>query len=78
MVLTMNGLFFVKIKMTKVSEENDTFKFELNHREHYFKGKAVKGAFEYTQGKIIALVEGEKNIRFVDRTKEKEDTNIMI
>ena len=68
MVLSMKGLFFVNINMTKVSEDKDEFKFELNHREQYFKGKTVKGAFEYTQGKIIALVEGDKNIRFVDRT----------
>jgi hypothetical protein len=38
----------------------------------------VKGAFEYDYGKIIALVNGSKTIRFINRTYGREDTNLRI
>ena len=38
----------------------------------------MKGAFEYDSGKIIALVNGSKNIRFINRLWFKEDTSLKI
>ena len=38
----------------------------------------MKGAFEYQEGKIIVLVEGDKNIRFIDRAQQKEDMDTII
>ena len=78
MVLAREGLFFIKIKQIKKSETDVRFDFEFNQNEQYFKNKTVKGAFEYDSGKIIALVNGSRNIRFISRIWEKEDTNLRI
>lgn len=63
MVLSKEGLFFIKIKQNKRPGNNNvTFSIELENEEKYFKTETVKGAFEYDDGKIIALVNGRKNI----------------
>jgi hypothetical protein len=38
----------------------------------------VKSAFEYEPGKIIALINGSKHVRFIDRSNKKEDTTFTI
>ena len=79
MVLAQEGLFFVTIKLSKKSGTNDAlFEFKINHTEKYFPSETVKGAFEYESGKIIALVNGSKNIRFINRIDYKEDTELRI
>ena len=68
MVLAEEGMFFVTIKLSKKSGTyNALFEFKINHTEKYFPSELVKGAFEYESGKIIALVNGSKNIRFINR-----------
>jgi hypothetical protein len=37
----------------------------------------VKGAFEYDSGKIIALVDGQKSIRFINRNTGAENDNLI-
>jgi hypothetical protein len=54
------------------------FEFDCQSEECYFKGKILKGAFEYNPGKIIVLTEGVKNIRFLDRIFEREDDSLKI
>ena len=49
------------------------FEFDWQCEEWYFKGQIVKGAFEYKPGNIIVLIEGDQNIRFLDRIFERED-----
>lgn len=68
MVLSKEGLFFIKIiQIKKPGNGGSKFKFEFSSDECYFKHETVKGAFEYDQGKIIAIVNGSKSIRFVNR-----------
>jgi hypothetical protein len=38
----------------------------------------VKGAFEYDQGKIIAIVNESKSIRFIDRKQKKDVVSMSI
>ncbi len=38
----------------------------------------MKGAFEYDNDKIIALVDGAKVIRFINRCLGKEDESLKI
>ncbi len=79
MVLSRLGLYFIKITQTKRPENGDcVFKFEFSCEECYFKKETVKGAFEYDEGKIIALVNGSKNIKFVNRKNLKEETDLKI
>jgi hypothetical protein len=79
MVLSKEGLFFVTIKeIKKPGNAPSQFKFELNHEEKYFEENAVKGAFEYDAGKIIAVVNYSKNIRFIDRTMGIEESKLKI
>lgn len=79
MVVSRHGLYFIKIIQTKrPGNGGSVFKFEFSSEECYFKEDTVKGAFEYDKGKIIALVSGSKNIRFVNRDYFKEDTNLRI
>lgn len=52
------------------------FSFEFNQGESYFEGKAVKGAFEYDIGRIILLLNGSNNIKFINRQTLKEDNGI--
>ena len=37
----------------------------------------MKGAFEYDSGKIIALVDGQKSIRFINRNTGAENDNLI-
>jgi len=61
-------MFFVTIMLEeKFSGKRLRFSFKFNFDESYFVGKTVKGAFEYDIGKFITLVNGSKNIRFIDR-----------
>ena len=70
MVLAKEGLFFVTIEQTKKSAtDKSLFKIELKHTEKYFPKQIVKGAFEYETDRIIALVDGSENIRFINRLK---------
>jgi hypothetical protein len=46
--------------------------------ESYFKRDIVKGAFEYDDNKLIALVHGRKNILFVNRLTMKEESSMRI
>jgi hypothetical protein len=79
MVLSKEGLFFVTIKeIKKHGNAPSQFKFELNHEEKYFEENAVKGAFEYDAGKIIAVVNYSKNIRFIDRSMGIEESKLKI
>jgi hypothetical protein len=79
MVLAKEGLFFVTIKQTKKSLSDVVkFEFELLHEDKYFEKNCVKGAFEYDSGKIIALVNGSKSIRFINRTYSREEANLKI
>ena len=74
MVLTQEGLFFIKIiQIKKPGNATPIFKFEFSSEEHYFQEECVKGAFEYQPRKIIALTNGSRNIRFVNRQTYKED-----
>jgi len=74
MVLTQEGLFFIKIiQIKKPGNATPVFKFEFSSEEHYFAEECVKGAFEYQPRKIIALTNGSRNIRFVNRQTFKED-----
>ena len=80
MVLAKEGLFFIKIMQVKKPGVNSVsqFKFEFTNEENYFLENTVKGAFEYDSNKIIALVNGSKNIRFVNRISQKEDAQLKI
>ncbi len=79
MVASRYGLYFIKITQTKRPGNGGcVFKFEFSSEECYFKEETVKGVFEYDKGKIIALVNGSKNIRFVNRNYFNEDTNLKI
>lgn len=77
MVLTQEGLFFIKIiKIKRPGNATPTFKFEFSSEEHYFPEDCVKGAFEYQPRKIIALINGSRNIRFINRSNYKEDASL--
>jgi hypothetical protein len=54
MVLTKEGLFIVTIDQNKGTHKG--FTFSLEGSEQYLLGNAVKGAFEYKKGKIIAVI----------------------
>ena len=73
MILTDTGLYFISINLVKKIGRTPQFTFEFNQRESYFEGKAVKGAFEYDIGKIILLLNGSNNIKFINRQKLQED-----
>jgi hypothetical protein len=67
LILSNSGMFFVTIVLEKRAGKILRFSFEFNFDESYFVGSTVKGAFEYNIGKFITLVNGSKNIRFIDR-----------
>ncbi len=46
--------------------------------EKYFEKQTVKGAFEYKEGKLIAIVNGKYKISFLDRNNNKELENNSI
>jgi hypothetical protein len=54
MVLTKEGLFIVTINQNKGTHKG--FTLSLEDSEQYLLGNAVKGAFEYKKGKIIAVI----------------------
>ena len=76
MVLTKEGLFIVTINQNKGSGKGFTFSLEAS--EQYFQGKTVKGAFEYKQGKIIAVINSSQQIRFIDRQSYSEESHLKI
>jgi hypothetical protein len=68
MIAAKYGLFFAKIKISKDPNSNESkFNLALNKSEYYFKNHELKGAFEYDQDKIIAIVNDSKSIYFIDR-----------
>ncbi len=75
-IIATNGLFFVTIRQNKGAGKG--FLFELDTQEFYFKGEKVKGTYEYTKDKIIAVIEGSKQIRFIDRKYQREDMTCKI
>ena len=52
MIAAREGMYFVKITS---NNKDKNFMLEVDSSEFYFKNEAVKGAFEYTNGKIIAV-----------------------
>ena len=79
MVLAREGLFFIQIKQVKKPGNGGfQFEFKFNQDEQYFKSQTVKGAFEYDSKKIIALVNGEKSIKFINRVSQKEEKHLTI
>ena len=77
MVLTQEGLFFIKIAQIKRPGNGQSqFKFEFSSEEHYFPEETVKGAFEYQPRKIIALTSGDRSIRFISRLSYREDESL--
>jgi hypothetical protein len=77
MILTQEGLFFIKISQIKrPGNGHPQFKFEFSREEHYFHEKTVKGAFEYLPRKIIALTSGDRSIRFISRLNYREDESL--
>ena len=78
MVLAKEGLFFIQINIIKDPLNSDT-KFDLKLQdEKYFEKQTVKGAFEYKEGKLIAIVNGKLKISFLDRNNNKELENNSI
>jgi hypothetical protein len=79
MILSIKGLFFIKIFQIKRSGNHGSyFKFEYNPEHHYFKNEIIDRAFEYLPGKFIILTDGSRNIRFFNRADESEDKNMLI
>lgn len=79
MVIAKEGLFFIQIKQVKKPGNGGSqFVFDFNQDENYFKCHTVKGAFEYESKKIIALVNGQKNIRFINRVQQNEEQQLKI
>lgn len=50
----------------------------MNHEEKYFEEQTVKGAFEYDDGKIVAVVNNSKFIKFIDRKQMREEAKMSI
>ena len=74
MVISNQGLFFIKIDRVP---NTDIFKLEQTSKD-FFEKEAVRGAFEYKEGKFILLINGTNKIRFFDKEKEKEDTFLKL